>query len=68
MSFCYECGQTLTTSGCSCKGQSGAWNSCYYPLTWEWPQKGWECPKCGRCYSPTTIMCFYCGNLKETDE
>lgn len=24
--------------------------------------KGWECPKCGRVYSPSTIMCFYCGN------
>lgn len=23
--------------------------------------KGWECPKCGRVYSPTTPMCFYCG-------
>lgn len=24
--------------------------------------KGWECPKCGRVYSPTTPMCFYCSN------
>lgn len=23
-------------------------------------QKGWECPKCGRTYSPTTPMCFFC--------
>lgn len=23
--------------------------------------KGWECPKCGRVYSPSTIMCLYCG-------
>lgn len=23
--------------------------------------KGWECPKCGRVYSPTTPMCLYCG-------
>lgn len=22
--------------------------------------QGWECPKCGRVYSPTTPMCFYC--------
>ena len=21
---------------------------------------GWICPTCGRVYSPTTIMCFYC--------
>lgn len=24
--------------------------------------KGWQCPICGRVYSPTTSMCFYCGN------
>ena len=23
--------------------------------------QGWICPKCGRVYSPTTFMCFYCG-------
>ena len=22
--------------------------------------KGWECPKCGRVYSPSTPMCFTC--------
>ena len=22
--------------------------------------KGWECPKCGRVYSPTTPMCMHC--------
>lgn len=27
-------------------------------------QKGWECPKCGRVYSPSTLMCYYCGNEK----
>lgn len=27
-------------------------------------QKGWECPKCGRVYSPSTPMCLYCGNKK----
>lgn len=24
--------------------------------------KGWQCPICGGVYSPTTPMCFYCGN------
>lgn len=23
-------------------------------------QKGWECPKCGRVYSPITPMCLSC--------
>lgn len=23
--------------------------------------KGWQCPICGRVYSPITPMCFYCG-------
>lgn len=22
--------------------------------------QGWECPKCGRVYSPTTPMCLHC--------
>ena len=24
-------------------------------------KQGWECPKCGRIYSPSTSMCKYCG-------
>ena len=24
------------------------------------PQQGWECPKCGGVYSPTTPQCFQC--------
>lgn len=29
-------------------------------------QQGWICPKCGRVYSPSTSMCFYCGNESVT--
>lgn len=28
--------------------------------------EGWICPKCGRVYSPTTPMCFYCNNEPTT--
>lgn len=24
--------------------------------------QGWECPKCGKVYSPTVQLCFSCGN------
>lgn len=30
-------------------------------------QQGWQCPICGRVYSPTTMMCLYCG-IEETIE
>ena len=23
--------------------------------------QGWQCPICGRVYSPITPMCYYCG-------
>ena len=26
--------------------------------------QGWQCPICKRVYSPTTPMCYYCGNDK----
>lgn len=29
-------------------------------------QQGWQCPLCGRVYSPNTMMCLYCGNGKES--
>ena len=29
-------------------------------------QQGWQCPICGRVYSPTTMMSLYCGNGKES--
>lgn len=28
--------------------------------------QGWQCPICGRVYSPTTPMCFYCSGKGET--
>ena len=30
-------------------------------------QQGWECPKCGRVYSPTTIMCLGCPQEVKTN-
>ena len=36
----------------------------YNPNYIEWGQQGWTCPKCGRVYSPSTPMCFYCNNQK----
>lgn len=35
------------------------------PLGDPFPEKqvnlGWQCPKCGRCYSPNIVLCTYCG-------
>lgn len=28
--------------------------------------RGWVCPICGRVYSPTTSMCYYCGGELKT--
>lgn len=32
----------------------------------EFIPQGWECPKCKRVYSPTTMMCIACPNLTQT--
>ena len=32
------------------------WNSV------DFASQGWQCPICKRVYSPTTPMCYYCGN------
>lgn len=29
-------------------------------------QQGWQCPICGKIYSPMIPMCFYCGNETTT--
>ena len=34
-----------------------------YSYEFTAPQ-GWQCPICKRVYSPTTSMCYYCGNEK----
>ena len=28
--------------------------------------QGWQCPICGRVYSPSTPMCYYCSRKTET--
>jgi len=28
--------------------------------------QGWQCPVCGRVYSPTTMMCPFCGGNQQT--
>lgn len=35
------------------------WNSNTYYYSQPIAQ-GWECPKCGRVYSPSMVMCSYC--------
>jgi transcription elongation factor Elf1 len=30
-------------------------------------QQGWECPKCGKVYSPNTFMCWTCGQNTQTN-
>jgi hypothetical protein len=30
-------------------------------------QQGWECPKCGRVYSPSTMMCLSCPQEVKTN-
>ncbi len=54
--FCQECQVEHATPMCS--------------PTWPWPQpnpishkrQGWECPKCGRVYSPITPECSFCNH------
>ena len=30
-------------------------------------QQGWQCPICGRVYSPFTPMCYYCGGEQKIE-
>lgn len=39
------------------------------PLTvdnfnYTYAHQGWQCPLCGRVYSPDTMMCPYCGQIE----
>ena len=43
------------------KEESSAVNS-ILPQDNLFVNKGWQCPICGRVYSPFTHMCMYCGN------
>ena len=38
----------------------------FAPLTQ--PSKGWECPKCGRCYAPWVPDCEVCGKEKSVQQ
>lgn len=37
-----------------------------YETTMFAPQ-GWQCPVCHRVYSPSTPMCYFCGNTNVTN-
>ena len=34
-----------------------------YQTDYDFAPRGWVCPKCGRVYSPTTPICFYCADV-----
>ena len=36
-----------------------------YQTDYDFAPRGWVCPKCGRIYSPSTPMCFYCNNTNQ---
>ena len=38
-----------------------------FPYNDYFAPKGWVCPKCGRVYSPSTPMCWYCGDKQITN-
>lgn len=35
---------------------SPPWSEGFYRFS----SQGWQCPGCQRCYSPSTIQCFFC--------
>ena len=45
----------------------GKWMSAEeHEMMYGYAQQGWQCPLCGRVYSPTTLMCYYCGGQTKT--
>lgn len=58
--WCDACRRS--TSGRCYDHQLGSVSSVPYPTMpgISLTQKGWECPKCGRVYSPSTAMCYFC--------
>lgn len=47
--ICFSC----LSAPCRCNRLAQGW-----PIVQS--AKGWECPKCGGVYSPTTPQCFHC--------
>ena len=42
------------------------WNMNWQPPSICYPTQGWQCPCCKKVYSPTTTMCFTCGQQGTT--
>lgn len=55
MSACNCSGQCRITGMCGGQRVVGQWPVVSAPIA-----QGWECPKCGRIYSPSMVMCSYC--------
>lgn len=68
MAKCVRCGNELTTADtdnmlCSECIRKSFNHTAEQFIHYVPCQQGWVCPKCGRVYSPSTAMCFYCGGL-----
>lgn len=65
MNYCEECSNS--SSGRCYNHQLR--NTVVYPPLPEitLTAKGWECPKCGRVYSPSTAMCYFCPGSLSSD-
>lgn len=74
-------GQAYICPKCGVKVGTNQYHSCYYqPVKPSYPStplisppppssaRGWECPKCGRVYSPSWYICSHCNNEKLKEE